>query len=377
MKLSDIAELQPKPWALLARACAANRVAGTYLLSGREGLGHWQLAVSFAALLNCETARAKKLQDQLPVPCGECASCRTIAALNSPALDVVLPIPSHKDLREAIDLTNDSLEEKRKEPFAIISSASQLTVPIDMAREIKRKLSLKGDGQGTRVVLFYQMDKMLAASADALLKLIEEPPADTVIILTANKPEALLPTIRSRAQLIRLDRIPESAIARYLSERYQVPEQKALLYARVTDGNLGRAIDLVLGEEADETSQRATSFLLFKSLFKESPAEAISQAMLFLGDSGRSQAEELLLFWGTLIRDCANYAATGDENQIINSDFSAEIMRLAEHFADVSLAPAMIAALKNALADVRLNVHIQPSIAALSLTFGAAIRATR
>lgn len=376
MRLSDIADLQPKAWALLARAYGSKRVAGTYLLSGREGLGHWHLAVSFAALLNCENRRNIEA-DEAPLPCGECSSCRTMASLNSPYLDIVLPIQSHKDLKEAIDLTSASLELKRKEPFALITSTSQLTVPIDMAREIKRKLSLKGEEGQTRVVLFYQMDKMLAASADALLKLIEEPPLDTVIILSANKPETLLPTIRSRAQLIRLDRISEAVASKYLMEHYQIPEQRAILFARVTDGNLGRAIELASNEESEELSQRATGFLLFKSLFKDPAAETISQAMALMGDGGRSQTEDLLLFWGTLIRDCANYAASGDADQIINCDFSAEITRLSEHFTEPSPAPAMIAALKNALADIRLNVHIQPSIAALLLKLGAAVRATR
>jgi hypothetical protein len=364
MELSDIRHLQPKAWSLLARSVAAKRVAGTYLFSGKEGLGHWQLAVSFAALLNCSN-RAEV--DGVSVPCGQCSSCHQIAGLNSGSLNIVVPIPSHKDIKEAIDLTNAALEYKRKEPFWILSSTSQLTVPIDMAREVKRRLSMKGDQEHTRVVLFYQMEKMLTASADALLKMIEEPPSDTVIILTAEKAETLLPTIRSRAQLIRLERIKPQLCAEYLVAHYGLSPEKALLYAQVTDGNLGRAVELAADGERDDVSQRATGFLLFKSLFVEPPPEAISRVLEFTHDRG--QAESLFLFWGSLIRDCANYAVSGDEEQIINRDYAVDIKKLSQ--------PAMTDAIKNGLADMQRNVHIQPSVAALSLKLGAAIKTAR
>ncbi|MCM2271782.1 MAG: hypothetical protein NDJ18_04415 [candidate division Zixibacteria bacterium] len=372
MKLSDIRFLQPKGWSLLARAVAANRVAGTYLISGKEGLGHWQMAVSFAALLNCRT---RQEIDGIPAPCGECASCHQIAGINSPALNIVLPIPSHKDLKEAIDLTNESLEYKRKEPFWILSSTSQLTVPIDMAREVKRRLAMKGDQDSTRVVLFYQMEKMLHASADALLKMIEEPPADTVILLTAEKAETLLPTIRSRAQLIRLERIKPQLCAEYLAGHYSLSPEKAMLYAQVTDGNLGRAVELAADEDHDDISQRATGFLLFKSLFLEPAPEAISRMLEFT--TNRGEAESLLLFWGSLVRDCASYAVAGDDEQIINRDYTVDIKKLSQSFADPEVASAMTEQIKNTLADMRRNVHIQPSVAALALRLGAAIKTAR
>lgn len=372
MILSEIRHIQPKAWELLSRSVASGRVASTYLFSGKEGLGHWPLALSFAALLNCEN---RSEADGVLVPCGECPTCHQIATLNAGLLQIVLPIPSHKDMKEAIDLTNASLEIKRAEPFAVLTSNSQLTVPIDMAREVKRRLSLKGNEREKRVALFYQMEKMLTASADALLKLIEEPPADTVIILTAEKAESLLPTIRSRSQMLRLERIRVEVCAQYLATKYGVAPEKALLAAKVTDGNLGRGVELVSGEEEDELSQRAVGFLIFKSLVAEPGPEAVSRALEFIQDRG--QAEAIYLLWGALIRDCANYAVTGDEAQIINLDHAADIKRLSAVFVDPEVAPAMAAAIKNALADLRLNVHIQPSVAALALRLGAAIRTAR
>jgi DNA polymerase-3 subunit delta' len=216
---------------------------------------------------------------------------------------------------------------------------------------------------------------MLTASADALLKLIEEPPADTVILMTAEKAENLLPTIRSRSQLIRLERIKPEVCADYLMTKYGVTPEKGMLYAQVTDGNLGRAVDLAANDDDAELSQRATGFLLFKSLIVESPPDAVSRVLEFIHDRG--EAETLFLFWGSLIRDCANYAVSGDEQQIINRDYAVDIMRLSQAFVDPEVAPAMTLAIKNGLADLRLNVHIQPSVAALSLRLGAAMRTAR
>ncbi|PWB75310.1 hypothetical protein C3F09_02815 [candidate division GN15 bacterium] len=370
---SEIGRYQPKPWSILTRSYAANRVASTYLFWGREGLGHWPLALSFAALLNCRGS--DKSKDK---PCGECDPCRQIGALGFAGLHIIVPITSHKNMNEAIDLTNEILDEKRKEPFRIISSAAQTTIPIDLARETRGRLALKAEPGIRRVVLFYQMEKMLHASADALLKMIEEPPLDTTLILTTASPDMLLPTIQSRAQKIRLDRIPDEAIQHYLIERYHQEEGKALRLARLSEGNLGVALDMVEGEsDGDELSQRAIGFLLFKSMFLDSSPTAASHVVELLAGNDRSQAEDMLRLWQSLIRDCAHYAATGDTEQIVNSDFRPDIIAFARRFERTEAVSTITAAIKNTLADIRLNVHIPTAIVALVLKVREAIGAAR
>jgi len=266
-----------------------------------------------------------------------------------------------------IDLTNELLEQKRQEPFRLFSSSSPTSIPIAVAREVRKALSRKGPEGIIRVVLFYRMEKMKASSADALLKLIEEPPVDTVIILTADKPEALLPTIQSRAQRIRFDRVPEPVAVDYLVSRYDLVENRARLVVRVCEGNIGQALGMVETAEEDESSGRAVGFLLFKSLFTESKPSAVSLITELVRSNDRGAVERLLGLWQSLIRDCTHYAATGEDDDLVNIDFASELRRIARFFEDSQVAVMMTDCIKKALADFRLNVHIQTSLAALVL----------
>jgi DNA polymerase-3 subunit delta' len=357
---------QTRAWSLLSRSFKAGKTAGTYLFYGPEGVGRWQLAISFGALLNCEKP-VLDAEDRLPRPCGECRNCRNIFALRFEGLHFAVPIPPHGNKADnAIDLTGEIIDRKREEPFSILSSESSTNIPVSVAREIKKRLGLRSSEGMTRVVIFYQMERMKTASTDALLKLIEEPPADTVMILISRKPDSLLPTIQSRSLKLRADMIPSGSIEQYLIEHYEVSEKKAKLLARIAEGSIGRAIDMI-EESKDESSLRSVIFLLFKSLFLDSSPDLLGRMQDVMRLNDRSEAEELLRVWQGLIRDCAYFAVTGDEEGIANIDFSTDIRRLASRFSDPQTAPLMVGEIKNTLEDLRRNVHIPGALMALAL----------
>ncbi|MDH3889730.1 MAG: hypothetical protein OEV49_01495 [candidate division Zixibacteria bacterium] len=370
----DIRQFQPKAWTLLARSFESDRVAGTYLFHGREGLGPWALAVSLAALLNCEQP---KKEDTDLTPCGACRNCRAVFGLNFEGLMVAVPLPPHKTSTDAVELTNEVLETRRREPFALITATATTNIPIATAREIKRSLSRKAPEGITRLVLFDRMERMRLDSADALLKMIEEPPTDTVIVLTAERPEALLPTIQSRAQKVRLERIGSEAIEQYLIGQYQLTASRAQLLSRIADGSLGKAIELIHGEEDEDSSQRAVGFLLFKSLLTQDGPEVVAHLSELISPRDRGQADQLLKLWQSLIRDCSRFAVLGDDNELTNIDFAADLKKLSTYFVDSRLAAEMSDQIKISLADLGLNVHILGSLTALVLKLRALIDATR
>ncbi len=333
---------------------------------GPEGVGRWQLALSFGALLNCEKPVTSETTD-LPQPCGECRNCRNIYSLNFEGLQLAVPIPPHGNKPdEAIDLTNEIVADKRKEPFAILSSESSTNIPVSVAREIKKRLGLRSAEGMTRLVIFYQMERMKTASTDALLKLIEEPPQDTVIILISRKPDSLLPTIQSRSLKLRADMIPTATIEKYLEEHYEVTEKKAKLLARIAEGSIGRAIEMI-EESKDESSLRSVIFMLFKSLYLESTADLLGRMQDLLKLNDRSEAEGLLRVWQALVRDCAYFAVSGDEEGIANIDFATDIKKLSSYFSDPNTASEMVKEIKITLEDLRRNVHIQGALMALAL----------
>ena len=377
LKLShfDIYRAQSKAWSVLSRSFKNRRVASTYIFYGKEGLGQWPLALSFTALLNCEHPKETG-DDRHPFyPCGECRNCRHVFTLNFEGLNIVVPITSHKNDAEAIDLTNEFLEIKRAEPLTRQSSAKPVAIPIKRAREVRSNLSrLSGEGI-TRVVLFYRMEKMLASSADALLKLIEEPPSNTVIILTAERLEALLPTIQSRAQCIKMDRVPVDVLVEYLTDNYELDPRKAQLLARVSEGWPGYALDMAAGVEDEDGSFRSVGFLLFKALLNESGPKVVSLLKEMVNERDRSEAEELLRLWQSLIRDSAYYAATGDSEGLVNVDFAPEFKNLSRFFNETETVAAVTSDIKNTLADFRVNVHIQAALVALVLQLKRRLKA--
>ncbi|MBD3257854.1 hypothetical protein GF377_05425 [candidate division GN15 bacterium] len=376
MSLFDITRLQPRAWSVLARSFTAGRTASTYLFHGREGMGGWSLALSLAALVNCARPATDADDPVLVYPCGECPGCRAVASVNHESLRIVVPIKTHRNLNEAIDLTNEVIDYRRKHPLRLLDQAQPVTLPIDMAREVKRSLSIKGAPGVTRVALFYHMDLMRMQSADALLKLIEEPPPNTVIIMTASRPEMLLPTIRSRSQKVRLHRVAEPLLINYLIERHGVSEAQAKLAARISEGVPGLAL-AQLNTDDEEANGRGVGLMLFRSLIDDSGPETVSQITELLNMNDRQAVADLLRLWQSLLRDCACYAASGEEADLVNVDFQTEIKRLSVPFGSSALVQSAVELIKNTLADMLRNVHIQPALVALVLKLKADIAAAR
>jgi DNA polymerase-3 subunit delta' len=369
----DIVKGQAKAWSILARAHAAGKVASTYLISGPEGCGAWSLVTEFAALLNCEAIREVTVDDGLRRPCGECRPCRGIIGLNFEGFQPVVPISTHKNLEEAIDLTNETFEAKRAEPFRLLDRTKPIHIPIELAREVKRRLATRADQGVKRVVFFYRMDDMQRSSADALLKMIEEPPPDTVVVMTAVRPEEVAPTILSRSQKIRLTPLPEPMVIEYLMSKYNVSESTATLAARVSQRSLGRALAALPSEDSGETNPRGAGLLLFKSLMTESSVELAARMGDLLDFQDRGAAQSLIRLWQSLLRDCAYYANVSEETDLVNVDFVPEIRQYAARLGDQTVVQRMVQVTKITLVDLELNVHIQPALVAMALKLKAAM----
>ena len=362
----DISAFQPKAWTLLARSFQRDRLASTYLFYGPDGVGRWALALSLAALVNCEKPDISN-DDKLPRPCGDCRNCRLIFGYNFEGFHLALPLPPHKKEDEAIELTLGYIQDKAKEPFAILKAEKTRQIPVDRARQIRKNLTGKSASSIHQVVFFYQMERMKTSSADALLKMIEEPPPKTLIILMSTRPERLLPTIQSRALKVRLQRAPQAVLSEYLQTRYSVTEARAELLSQVSEGIPGKAIELAGASDDGDGSIRAEGFFLFKSLFASSSVESLVHLTDLISSRDRSRVEQMLELWQSLLADCTNIAHQGGEATVINSDFESELSRLSGPFRDGKLTSKVAEHIKFALADLRLNVHIHGLLAALAL----------
>ncbi|MCX6826103.1 MAG: hypothetical protein NTV06_02375 [candidate division Zixibacteria bacterium] len=357
---------QPTVKRILLNSLNRQKLASTYLFYGKDGLGKWPMAIAMAALVNCEKP-VKDADGHIVDACGKCRNCRQIANLIFPELHFAIPIPPHKNTDETITLSLEYLEQKKKEPYRNVTSTRQLTIPVDVAREIRQKTAIKPQAGLKRVILFYQMEKMLPASADSLLKLIEEPPPETIIILTANDPNNLLPTIPSRAQKILFKPIPEKEITEYISAQYGLEIEKAAFWARLSMGSLGQALSLIEGEE--EISLRQTSFLMFKSLFLKDIPSAVATINEFINPNNRGETEYILRQWQSFLSDIILLKYGGHISEIINSDLGAEFENLLVRVSDPDSPCNLLMAIKGVTLSLRRNVHIRPAMTALAFQF--------
>jgi DNA polymerase-3 subunit delta' len=237
-----------------------------------------------------------------------------------------------------------------------------MSIPVATVREMRRDLYQKAPQAGKRVVLIEQMDRMLMTSADALLKLVEEPPAQTLIIITTSHAEKLLPTIISRCRQVRFARLPEAEIAGYLTGHTDLSDAKAALLARLSRGSLGHALYLAAGENEQD---REVAKLIFKGMFQIRPIDLIAEAADVLPYNDRFRLNRIIGVWQTLFRDII-FLKNGEQSErLVNVDFIGELEKIAardirqEHLLDI---PAFLGSV---IDDINLNVDTYSAIGAV------------
>lgn len=340
---------------MLTRTADRRQLPNSYLFAGPEGVGKWATALALTAYLNCRQ----------PVDgdsCGRCPSCRQMQKLQHPNLYIAIPTPPSKKDREEFENYWAILEQKIAEPYSLISGSRQMSIPVATVREMKRSLAQKAPAGGRRVVIIEQMERMLTSSADALLKLVEEPPTQTLIIITASRPEKLLATIVSRCREVNFGHLPETAIGAYLTERAGLAQSAAILLSRLCQGSLGRALYLA---DADNAQDREVAKLVFKGLATADAATVLAEAAEMLPFRDRFRINRVIAAWQTMVRDVIAIKSGAAGGDVINVDFAADLERLAARDMPLKALLALPAQMSSVIADIELNVETQTAVGAL------------
>ena len=233
---------------VLRQSVQRGHVAHAQLFRGAEGSAALPLALAYAQYLNCED-RAADAEDS----CGHCPACLKMGKLAHPDLNFILPTTTTKAVPK--DATSGRfmaewrtfLAESPYQGFNdwmqhIGAENKQGSISKEEAGQLLKLVSLKAFEAKFKIVVLWLPELMHPAAANAVLKLLEEPPPATVFLLVSHEPERLLPTILSRVQPVVVRPLAEDDIAAYLVTRYQVPEAKARQVAQLAEGNLGAAI---------------------------------------------------------------------------------------------------------------------------------------
>ena len=219
---------QNNPVRLLISAFHTDKVAHAYIFAGIEGVGKFKTAREFAKLLLCPTP---VIENDFADSCGKCPSCTDFEAGTHPDFQHVY--------KELLEFTEEGKDKK-----------TPIDLSIDVIRDfVIKKVPIKPSLSDRKVFVISEGERLNKDSQNALLKVLEEPPAYCTIILLCTRLENLLPTIKSRSQTIRFGPVSEERIVAKLVQS-GFDEQTSIFLARFSQGSLGNALSLAELERA-------------------------------------------------------------------------------------------------------------------------------
>lgn len=309
-------------WAvdMLRQHVARGETRHAYLFSGPPGVGRRTLALRLAQALNCERPISAG------EPCLNCRTCKQIYAMQHPDLSIVEPVDS--------DLNPSSTGEIR----------------ISQIRSLQKTFYLKPYQSPYRVALFLRFQEANDSASNALLKTLEEAPAHAVLLLTADNPEQLLPTINSRCEILRLRPLPIEAISADLIHR-GIDEDRARLLAHISGGRPGYARRLV--EDSTVLEKREERLNDLQTLLPAPRVEKFSYADKLSKD--KDTMRQTILVWLSYWRDVLLRVA-GAESPLVNVDRNMEIEFIAGRL-DLSAARKVVSEHESALEKMERNVN--------------------
>ena len=287
----------------LIREAKEGKIAHARLFCGPEGIGKLPLAIAYARSLSCNNPGEKDA-------CGICPSCVKFNKLAHPDLHFVFPVIKKKskdtvsddfitEWRELLSQTpyfnlNIWLEEMGAEN-------QQAQIYVKESDEIIRKLSLKSSQGGYKIMIIWLPEKMNVECSNKLLKLLEEPPSQTIFLLVSEEPDMLLTTIQSRTQRFALYGIEEKYITERLQSQYGLQEKDAISIGHRSEGNFLKALESIhLNEE------NKLFFDLFVSLMRLSYQRKIREMKQWsetLAAMGRERQKHFLSYCQRLVRE--------------------------------------------------------------------------
>jgi DNA polymerase-3 subunit delta' len=338
---------------ILRRMLAARRVPGALLFAGIEGIGKKRFALELAKALNCRTPRGTEA-------CDDCSSCQRIQNSRFPDHDT-------DDANKKKIIWSEHADVALVRPFNKI-------IRVPTMRDLEREANFRPYEGAARLFIIEDADKLNEESSNALLKTLEEPPPTTHLVLVTSRPDALLPTIRSRCQILRFEPLDAGVIEEHLS-RTQTPTKKkntvapdAKLRARASQGSIGRALSLDL---ESYLSQREMMLGVLVALTTEPDRARLLRVSEELTDPKRKdEYEPRLDVLVTLIHDAWSLSLGAPRERVVNVDLIEQLTHIGSRL-ESRMAAEWLAQIEQHRLGLAVNINRKVATDALLLGMAA------
>jgi DNA polymerase-3 subunit delta' len=314
------------PVELLKRAIKNDKVVHSYLFLGNEGIGKQRVALEFAKALNCTDSEVDRGE-----ACDHCLSCKKI--------------------------------DRHLHPDVLVIEPEGQTLKVDQVRQMQRDLAYRPYEGKRRVCILAAADRMAPHMSNILLKTLEETPLHTVIVLLANHPRLLLPTILSRCQPVRFHSLPIPSVSQWLMDQKKLSREEAHLLASLSEGSPGKALEIQEGIRQipregllkDWVGSASLSFEDLESLIESLPSQR--EALLLILEVAK-----------TLLRDLIVVKMQKEGIPLIHSDLFREFETAASRWSLPSLLRRMDVLHRTTLA-IRGNANTPLALEAMMLSW--------
>jgi DNA polymerase-3 subunit delta' len=342
-----------------------DRAPGALLFTGPRGIGKYTLARMFAQAANCE-----RLQDDF---CGECESCKRMAALVDPAALVAAGLTERGESADAsmvermplIIETHPDVWLLVPDPVRRLAPVARPMIRVGQLRAVQRAAYFKPQGR-RRIFILDDAHTMRWNDADLFLKILEEPPESSTLILLAPTPDSVLQTIRSRCLQFHFAPVAVEQIESFLAERTEAKAPERKLAAQLSSGSPGMALALNLEES---TRLRRSVLNLLEKTISGGKAAEIFAATTQLAKQEKESFENILTLFYSLLTDLLELSQGPKSSLARNPELRRELEALSRKidFEWVSRATQGLDRLENRL---RRNISRQLGLDALLLSLG-------
>jgi DNA polymerase-3 subunit delta' len=310
----------------LRESVRAGRFPQALILAGPKGAGKYTLALMLARAMNC---LEQPESDGLPDYCGRCANCERIGEAANLEERVAEAVAAREEMRDADKRETRILIQTHPDVLVVPPDPPQLLIKLGQVRHVIHAAYYRPPAESHRAITIFTSSGFMKEAANSLLKVLEEPPPNTSLILLTENPQELLPTIRSRAVIHRLGALPAAQLETLLGERRKElkPQERALV-ARLAEGAVGRALTLDLDAYL---ASRQDALVVLKTALREPDYSQLFKTTetYRAGADGQEKTVNLLRALGSLVEDLLLMVA-GTPQLMRNVDMAAELERMAQ-----------------------------------------------